>query len=106
MSSFEAEKTVALIRLDWQVSAARVKQIRSGPVFACNAGFPDQPSVDSFSVVLRWPTSDPTEAQLSLLVQNPNMRPVGARIRPGERISVTEGPSRVIAEAEVIRRLE
>jgi hypothetical protein len=33
------------------------------------------------------------------------MRPVGARLQPGQRISVTEG-IRVLAEAEVIRLLE
>jgi hypothetical protein len=105
MSSPEPEHATALIHLDWRISPGRVESMRSRPVFACNARFPDRQPADLFSVVLRWPSADPTEAHFSLLVQAPSMRPVGARLQPGQRISVTEG-IRVLAEAEVIRLLE
>ena len=97
---------VALVRIHWLTSAQGGRErLPPGPSYASTAHFAEESPESAFSVVLRFDPArvDQTfshwEVELTLLA--PEKLPgVAARLKPGVRLTVTEGP-RPVAHGEV-----
>lgn len=102
MDATDPLNPVVSVSLAWEVPPERVAVIRGGDRFACTARYPNDGPMDHFSIVLEWPTDDPNEARLRLLVPTEANLPMSSRLVGGAELEVTEGLRR-IAHARVLR---